>query len=79
MLMKNMKIDQKRAEEVLRVLDKYNFIKATQIELDDEIQTVYAFKPSPSLVAAIILVREILSPPNGYAWHIGQREKPYLN
>lgn len=78
LLMKNLKIDQKRAEDVLRVFGKYSFIKTTQIELDDEIQTVYTFKPSPSLVSALILIREVLSPPNGYSWHIGQRKKPYL-
>ena len=78
LLMKNMKLTHDRATKILSVLEKYQLIKITQIELDDEIQTVYTFKPSPSLVSALILVREVISPPNRYSWHFGQRKKPYL-
>ena len=42
------------------VLEKYKFISSTFIEMDDEIQTVYNFRPIPAFVAFLIFAKEII-------------------
>ena len=50
-----------KAKEILSKLKKYKMVYSTQIEMDDEIQTVYHFRPTPSFVAFLIFA--ILSQP----------------
>ena len=78
LLVKNLKIECDKAKQVIAVLDKYNFIYKTQIEMDDEIQTVYNFKPTPSFIAFLIFARELIKEPNSFAYYSGKRNKPYL-
>ena len=53
-------------------------VYSTQIEMDDEIQTVYHFSPTPSFIALLIFAREIIDKPETFAYYCGGREKPYL-
>ena len=78
LLVKNLGIDAKRAQEVLNSLAKYHMVRESQIEMDDEIQTIYYFVPTPSFVALLIFAHEIINVPNSYMYYTISRNKPYL-
>ncbi len=78
LLVKNLKIEADKAKQIIGVLDKYNLIYKTQIEMDDEIQTVYNFKPTPSFIALLIFAREMIKTPGSFSYYMGGRNKPYL-
>ena len=71
-------INAEKAEEILSKLKKYKMVYSTQIEMDDEIQTVYHFSPTPSFIALLIFAREIIEKPEIFAYYCGGRETPYL-
>lgn len=78
LIAKNLNITQERAVEVVGMLEKYNLVYKTEIELDDELKTVYNFKPTPSFVALLIFAKEIIKPPQNYFYYSIERSKPYL-
>lgn len=78
LIAKNLNITQERAVEVVGMLEKYNLVYKTEIELDDELKTVYNFKPTPSFVALLIFAKEIIKPPTNYSYFSMERTKPYL-
>ena len=78
LFVKSLKIDIEKAKQIIDVLEKYNLLYKTQIEMDDEIQTVYNFKPTPSFIAFLIFAREIIKAPNNFSYYSGGRNKPYL-
>lgn len=78
LLQKNMKIEKEKAIQVIDVLEKYNLLQKTQIETDDEIQTVYNFMPTPSFIAFLIFAREMIKTPNNFSYYNAGRNKPYL-
>lgn len=78
LLVKNLGISIDRTVEIISLLEKYNLVYKTEIELDDELKTVYNFKPTPSFVALLIFAREMIKPPNNYSYYNGSRIKPYL-
>lgn len=78
LLMKSLNIEQERALQVLDVLCKYGLVTKTLIETDEERQTVYHFRATPSFAAFLIFSREMICPPNHFHYYMGHREKPYL-
>ena len=78
LFVKNLKIKVDKAKQIIAVLEKYNLLFKTQIEMDDEIQTVYNFKPTPSFIAFLIFAREMIKTPNNFSYYCGGRNKPYL-
>ena len=75
---KNLGLSPERAEEVMGVLARYKLVYAAEIEMDDEVITVYSAAPTPSFVALLIFAREIICPPAVFYYHAGGRGKPYL-
>ena len=73
LLVKNLGIDAQKADEILKTLEKYHLVYPSQIEMDDELKTVYRFSPPPSFVALLIFAREIIIKPDLYAYHSGGR------
>ena len=71
-------INAEKAREILTKLKKYKMVYSTQIEMDDEIQTVYHFNPTPSFIALLIFAREIIEKPEIFAYYNGDRDTPYL-
>ena len=71
-------INAEKAGEILSKLKKYKMVYSTQIEMDDEIQTVYHFSPTPSFIALLIFAQEIIEKPEIFAYYCGGRETPYL-
>lgn len=78
LLINNLKIDMDAAKQVITTLKKYRLLYTTQIEMDDEIQTVYTFSPTPSFIALLIFAREIIDPPSRFSYQWSSRKKPYL-
>ena len=78
LFMKKLNIEADKAKQIINVLEKYNLLHKTQIEMDDELQTVYNFKPTPSFIALLIFAREMIKTPNNFSYYSGGRNKPYL-
>ena len=78
LLVKNMDIDKDTAADVIGILQKYNLIHITQLEMDDEEQVIYTFNPTPSFIALLIFAREMIDRPNNFTYYMGNRNQPYL-
>ncbi|MBD9207785.1 MAG: hypothetical protein EGQ30_00135 [Clostridiales bacterium] len=78
LLVKNLGIDVQKADEILKMLKKYHLIASSQIEMDDEVRTVYQFRPTPSFVALLIFAREMIDKPEIFAYYSGGRTEPYF-
>ncbi len=78
LFVKAMGMQPDQAVQVIATLEKYGLLRQTQIEMDDEIQTVYHFIPTPSFIALLIFAREMIEPPNNFCYYQGGRNKPYL-
>lgn len=78
LLVKHLEITVERSMEILDTLRKYHLISTSQIEMDDEIKTVYHFNPTPSFVALLIFAREIIERPEIFCYNYSGRRKPYL-
>lgn len=78
LLVKKLGIDAEKAGVVLAILNKYKMVYATQIEMDDEMQTVYHFAPTPSFVALLIFAQELINKPDQFNYYSENREMPYL-
>ncbi len=78
LLVKNLAVEYEKANEILKTLKKYSLVYSSQIEMDDELQTVYHFSPTPSFIALLIFAREIIDKPEVFAYYMGGRTKPYL-
>ncbi len=75
---KKLGMSTEKSEEVLRILRKYEMVYCTQIEMDDEMQTVYHFCPTPSFVALLIFAQELINKPDHFNYYTENREIPYL-
>ena len=80
LLIKNLKIEPKEAIETIKILGKYNLIKTTEIEMDDILQEMYTFNPTPSFIALLIFIQEMIrQQPGGWSYYNPGRGKPYLS
>lgn len=78
LFVKNLNLELSKAEEVINRLSKYNLIKKTKIEIDDDIKDIYTFMPTPSFTAMLIFAREMIDKPNRFSYCSQSRNKPYL-
>ncbi len=78
LLVKKLNITFETAKEVISTLEKYQFISSTYIEMDDEIQTVYNFQPTPSFIAFLIFTKEIIVQPNNFCYYCTERKTPFF-
>ena len=76
--MKTMGMTPEKSNKVLEILKKYSLVYTTQIEMDDEVQTVYHFSPTPSFIALLIFAREVIDKPRVFCYSCQNRGKPYL-
>lgn len=79
LLVKNLKIDTEKAVQVIATLEKYGLLYQTEIEMDDDIRTVYKFKPTPSFIALLIFAKEMINAPGSFSYYCAGRNKPYFN
>ena len=78
LLEKNLGFSHEKALEIIKILKNYRLIGTTQIEMDDEIQTVYQFHPTPSFPSLLIFAHEMIQTPNMFCYHSSGRKKPYF-
>ena len=71
-------IEKERAIEILERLKEYELIETSEIELDDEIQTVYNFIPNSIFVPFLAFAKELIKPPHHFKNNYDMRNKPYL-
>jgi transcriptional regulator with XRE-family HTH domain len=75
---KHFEIKEERAVEILNRLKEYELISTTEIELDDEIQTVYNFRPNAAFISLLIFAEEFIKPPHNFRNNFEYRSRPYL-
>ena len=78
LLEKQFGIAQPKAMEILDGLQRYELVRTEDIELDDEMKTVYNFNPNPAMVPFLIFLEEMIRRPNSFMCFQDSRQKPYL-
>ena len=78
LFIKKLKIEASKVKQIISILEKYKLLAKTEIELDDEIQTIYYFKPTPSFIAFLIFAKEMIKKPGHFCYYSECRKKPYL-
>ncbi|MBO7176243.1 MAG: hypothetical protein J6W14_02605 [Clostridia bacterium] len=78
LLIKRMGLTEERAMEIIHLMRKYELLGVTSIEMDDETQEVYTFRPTPSFVSLLIFAREMIDRPRNFSFYSEMRSKPYL-
>lgn len=78
LFVRELNVDSEKTSKIIRILKKYRLIRKTQIELDDEIRDVYTFFPTPTFVGLLIFAKEMIDPPQSFAFYSEGRTKPYL-
>jgi hypothetical protein len=75
---KHFGIQRERAIEILDRFKEYELIETTEIELDDEVQTVYKFIPNAAFVPLLAFAKELIKPPHNFYNNSIMRSTPYL-
>lgn len=78
LLVKNLCITLEQAITILNNFTTYNLVSTTEIELDDEIKTVYNFKPNPAFVGFLAMCNELIQRPKNFYCNSDCRDKPFL-
>ncbi len=78
LIVKQLGVSEEKANEIIKVLLKYQLISSSQIEMDDEIKTIYHFRPTSSFVAFLIFARELIDKPDHFSYYSNDRTKPYF-
>ena len=78
LLVKRLGITLERAREILLGLENYHMLRKTELELDDETQTVYSFVPTPSFPAMLLFAHELIQRPDSFCYFWEGRMKPYF-
>lgn len=75
---KHLGIERERAIQILDRFKEYELIDTSEIELDDEVQTVYNFKPNAAFISLLIFAKELIKPPHNFINNYDKRRRPYL-
>lgn len=78
LLVKELNISSEKAQEIVRILIKYQMVRKNQLELDDKIMDVYNLIPQPTFVGLLIFAREMIEPTHRFAYYSDNRSKPLL-
>jgi hypothetical protein len=78
LFVKSLGASMEKANEIISILLKYHLVSSTEVELDDEVQIIYRFSPTPSFPALLIFAREIIEKPNHFAYYCENRKTPYF-
>jgi len=78
LLEKSLGIPRAEADALLAALVKTDFVMQASLELDDTEQTVYTFRPNPSLLALLALAEAVIRAPTNFRYYCSNRTRPYL-
>lgn len=79
LLEKKLNITKNEAIFIIDELKKYDLVVPIAVEVDDEMQEFYGFNPTPSFVALLIFAKEMITPPDTFAFYKKRRYKPHLS
>ena len=75
---KETKFTEDDVNRALTILEKYKLVSKSQIEIDNEVKTVYHFKPNPAFIAFLIFAKEMIEVPGLFTCYGVYTKKPYL-
>lgn len=79
LLENKLKISTESSMQIIEQLKSLKLVFETEIELDDDIKTIYNFNPNPSFVALLAITTEMIKRPNAFNYYIESRnDKPFL-
>ena len=78
LLMTTCNFTAEKATEVLQLFRKYSLAFKTEVEDDDNLTTIYHFKPRQSFISLLIFAREMIRQPCLHVFSHHSRTKPYL-
>lgn len=78
LLMTTCNFTEEKATEILKLFGKYSLAFKTEVEDDDNLTTVYHFKPRQSFISLLIFAREMIRQPCLHLFSYAPRKKPYL-
>jgi len=67
-----------QAEEILSKLTEYELVWSREIELDDEVRTVYDFNPNFAFVPFLTFAEELIHRPKSFYCNMVYRNTPWL-
>ena len=79
LLERELGIEIDKAAEILAWMKQYKMVHTTDIEVDDEVQTVYTFqKNMASIVPFLTFAQELIDRPNSFHYFLTARNMPIL-
>ena len=78
LLVKELNVSPEKAQQIIKILIKYQMVCKTQLELDDETKDVYQLIPQPTFVGLLIFAREMMEPTHRFTYYSDNRGKPFL-
>lgn len=79
LLINEFSLDYDRAEEIINELKSLNFIKTTELEIDDKILKTYSLKKNPALIGLLAFIDLIVKRPNLYNCYYGNDDIKYFS
>jgi hypothetical protein len=71
-------VSDQQAMEIFGLLRRYRLIRTSEIELDDEIQTVYNFEPNYVFLGILALGDAMIEKPNNFYYYSVDTMRPVL-
>jgi transcriptional regulator with XRE-family HTH domain len=78
LLEKELKIPRERGTEILRRMNHHGWVNCDEVELDDEIHTIYKLNNHFSFIPFLIFAGEMARHPNAFYYYDWGRETPLL-
>ena len=79
LLINEFSLDYDRVEEIINELKSLNFIKTTELEIDDKILKTYSLKKNPALIGLLAFIDLIVKRPNLYNCYYGNDDITYFS
>jgi len=67
----NLNVSEEKAKELINFLSEYRLIHRKEVEIDDEIRSIYSFEVSTSFLPFLIFAKEMIRHPNNYYYYMG--------
>ena len=78
LLMRELGLPEEKAKQIIGELLRLHLLGKTEAEIDDQLVTLYRFRPQPSFMSMLIFAREMIDIPNHFYVNYDGRRKPYL-
>lgn len=79
LLIKELKIAEHRADEIIHTLCKYNILEVIELELNDDIINTYTLRNNPMIIALFAILDNIVTNPSLYYYYINNKDGEYFS